>query len=239
MSGLWFVMPVLALIAGIMALAPLGAQVLRRGVVFMDLAIAQAAAAGALAALALTQEHRAWITQTAAAAAALTATGLVAWLARKRPAHREALIGLVYVTCACTALLMARLDAHGSEHLQALLAADVLWSGPREVGMMALCALGVALMGPRLQHDRWFYGAFALVVSLAVPVLGLFIVFAALIAPAVWHRSTQHPGRAIMLAVMAALAGMGLSWGLDAPSGPLVALSLAMTGLFSPDSVSR
>ena len=49
MSGLWFVMPVLALIAGIMALAPLGAQVLRRGVVFMDLAIAQAAAAGALA----------------------------------------------------------------------------------------------------------------------------------------------------------------------------------------------
>jgi len=46
---IWFLFPTLALLAGLLALAPLGAQVLRRGVVFIDLAVAQAAGGGALA----------------------------------------------------------------------------------------------------------------------------------------------------------------------------------------------
>ncbi|MFO0124956.1 MAG: hypothetical protein ACK52R_02105, partial [Betaproteobacteria bacterium] len=44
----WFLVPVAALMLGVLALAPLGAQVLARGVVFIDLAVAQAAAAAAL-----------------------------------------------------------------------------------------------------------------------------------------------------------------------------------------------
>ena len=164
----WFLAPVLALAAGVLALAPLGAQVLARGVVFIDLAVAQAAAAAALAALALA-DHPSWlVTQLTAATGALAAAALVAALARWWPEHREALIGLVYVGCACAALLIARQDAHGAEHLHALLAADVLWSGWPQVATLAGCALAVALLRRRLADDAWFFVAFALVASLAV-----------------------------------------------------------------------
>lgn len=226
----WALAPVLALAIGVLALAPLGAQVLARGVVFIDLAVAQAAAAAALAALAL-RDHPSWLaTQATAAGGALAAAALVAALARAWPAHREALIGLIYVACACVALLVARQDAHGAEHLQALLAADVLWSGWPQVATMAGCALGVALVRRRLRGDAWFFASFALVASLAVQVLGLYIVFAALIAPGLWQRAGWRPGQAAGLAVAAALAGLAASWAADAPSGPLVALALALCG---------
>lgn len=233
MTEVWFLAPLLALAAGVLALAPLGVQVLRRGVVFIDLAVAQAAAAAALAALAL-GDHPPWlVTQATAAAGALLAAALVAALARAWPEHREALIGLVYVGSACAALLVARQDAHGAEHLHALLAADVLWSDWPQVAVLAACAAAVALLHRRLVHDGWFYAAFALVASLAVQVLGLFIVFAALIAPGLWHRAGMRPGLSAALALAAALLGLGASWVFDAPSGPLVALALALCGLAS------
>lgn len=230
----WFLPPILALVAGILALAPLGVQVLQRGVVFIDLAVAQAAAAAALAALAL-GEHPAWIvTQLTAAAGALLAAGLVATLARTWPEYREALIGLVYVACACAALLVARSDTHGAEHLHALLATDVLWSGWPQVTILLGCASGIAIIGSkRLAYDSWFFTVFALVASLAVQVLGLFIVFAALIAPGLWQRTGLAMPLAIAIALAAALMGLAASWIFDAPSGPLVALALALCGAAS------
>jgi zinc/manganese transport system permease protein len=236
----WFLPPILALAAGVLALAPLGTQVLHRGVVFVDLAVAQAAAAAALAAMALGQ-HPSWIvTQLTAATGALLAAGLVAILARTWPEHREALIGLVYVACACVALLVARADAHGAEHLHALLAADVLWSDWPQVIILTVCASGVAIVGSaRLARDGWFFAVFALVASLAVQVLGLFIVFSALIAPGLWHRAGLGMSAATGIALAAAMVGLAGSWVLDAPSGPLVALSLALCGAASSLRIAR
>lgn len=233
MLDAWFLAPALALVAGVLALAPLGTRVLERGVVFIDLAVAQAAAAAAMAAMAF-GEHPAWIvTQVTAATGALLAAALVATLARRWPAQREALIGLVYVACACAALLVARQDAHGAEHLHALLAADVLWADWPQVGVLAACAALVAGVGPRLGRDLWFFATFAIVASLAVQVLGLFVVFAALIAPGLWRRAGHGAGLAMGLALAATMAGLALSWELDAPSGPLVALMLALCGAAS------
>ena len=67
----WFLAPALALCFGVLALAPLGAQVLSRGVVFIDLAVAQAAAAAALWAGAWIDHPSIWETQGIAAAGAL------------------------------------------------------------------------------------------------------------------------------------------------------------------------
>lgn len=232
-AELWFLAPALALVAGVLALAPLGTQVLQRGVVFIDLAVAQAAAAAALAATALGDHPTWWTTPLTAAAGALLAAAVVAGLARRWPAQREALIGLVYVSCACAALLIARADAHGAEHLHALLAADVLWSGWPQVAVLAGSAVAVALAGPRLSRDGWFFAVFAVVASLAVQVLGLFVVFAALIAPGLWRRAGHGAVAATAGALTAAVAGLGASWVLDAPSGPLVALALALYGAAS------
>ncbi len=229
MIEFWFLAPAAALLAGLLALAPLGAQVLRRGVVFIDLAVAQAAAAAALAIAALVDHPGWWTTQAAALAGALLAAALVAVLARRAPQQREALIGLVYVACACAALLAARGDPHGRERLGELLAADVLWAGWPQVAVMAGAALLAGLLRPWLARDAVLYPLFALAVSLAVPVLGLFVVFAMLIAPALWNG-----GRLATAGSLAAIVlGLAVSWAADLPSGACVALSLAAFGAAS------
>ena len=110
----WFFWPAAALVAGVLALAPLGAQVLARGVVFIDLAVAQAAALGVMVANALFDHPGSLPSQAAATAGALLCAGLVATVVRRWPAQREALIGLVYVAGATGALLAARAGRFGA-----------------------------------------------------------------------------------------------------------------------------
>lgn len=233
----WFLAPALALCLGVLALAPLGAQVLSRGVVFIDLAVAQAAAAAALWAGAWIDHPSVLETQGIAAAGALACAALVAALARRWPAQREALIGLVYVVGASLALLGARQNPHGRERLAELLAADVLWSGWWQVGALAVCAVLMTLLqrlsAHWLRRDAVFYIAFALVASVVVPVLGLFVVFVALIAPALWWRSGAAWWLAVSSTMMAAALGLSLSWWFDAPSGACVALALGAWGVAS------
>lgn len=229
----WFMLPVLALLFGVLALAPLGAQVLARGVVFIDLAVAQAAAAAALWVGAFV-DHPDWLTtQALAVAGALTCAGAVAFLSRRWPAQREALIGLLYVLGASVALLGARQDPHGRERLSELLAADVLWAQWPQVAVLVVCAAAVLLLGSKLACDRVFFPVFALVASLAVPVLGLFLVFAMLIAPALWLHAGATKGFAWAGAVTACGAGLAASWAFDAPSGACVALALSTFGALS------
>lgn len=237
LTSWWFAAPALALLFGVLALAPLGAQVLSRGVVFIDLAVAQAAAAAALWAGAFTDHPSVLETQLIAAAGALTCAAIVAFLARRWPAQREALIGLVYVMGASMALLGARQDPHGRELLSELLAADVLWASWWQVAVLGVCAMLMSALhrwGSRwMKRDAVFYVAFALVASLAVPVLGLFVVFVALIAPALWLRGAAPWWLALTGTCAAASLGLSLSWWLDAPSGACVALALGAWGVAS------
>jgi zinc/manganese transport system permease protein len=176
-------------------------------------------------------------TQVMAAAGALACAAVVALLARRWPAQREALIGLVYVMSASLALLGARQDPHGRERLSELLAADVLWASWWQVGLLGVCAVLMSLLQYRcsqwLCRDAVFYVVFALVASIVVPVLGLFVVFVALIAPALWFRSGATWWLAVGSTLAAAAVGLSLSWWLDAPSGACVALALGTWGLAS------
>lgn len=239
LSDAWWLAPAAALLAALLTLAPLGSQVLARGVVFIDLAVAQAAAAAALWAGAAAAEGPWWLPQLLASAGALLAAALVALLARRWPAQREALIGLLYVLGACAALLGARVDPHGRERLSELLAADLLWAGWPDAALMAGCAVAVVLLRRRLARDAVFYPLFALAASVAVPVLGLFLVFALLIAPALWRQAGLAGGPALLLAAAAGGAGLALSWALDAPSGACVAGALALLGLAAALHVRR
>jgi zinc/manganese transport system permease protein len=229
----WFLTPMAALLLGLLALAPLGSQVLARGVVFIDLAVAQAAAAAALWVAVVVDHPNAWTTQAMATTGAMACAAAVAWLSRLWPQQREALIGLLYVAGASMALLGAGQDPHGRERLGQLLAADVLWADWPQVMVLTACALAVAASRRWLQRDAVFYPGFALVASLAVPVLGLFVVFAALIAPALWQRAGLSAWLAGLGAVLASALGLLASWVLDAPSGACVALALSVFGVLS------
>lgn len=265
----WWLPPLLALALGLMALAPLGEQVLQRGVVFIDLAVAQAAAAAALWWIWWQDHPPAWSVQLAALAGALLAVVWVRQLARRHPDQREALIGLVYVLGAALAVLGASQDPHGREHLASLLAADVLWADwPQVAAMATLAGLGqlwrvwrrprpqawpaptaagqapAASAAPSAKrhtatdtavvNDVGFYLGFAIVASVAVGVLGLWLVFAGLIVPAWlrWQGWSLVRSAAALLAASA--AGLGLSSALDWPSGACVILVLALLGLLTP-----
>jgi len=242
----WWLAPLLALGLGLMALAPLGEQVLRRGVVFIDLAVAQAAAAAALWWIWWQDHPPAWSMRMAALAGALVAVAWVRRLARRHPEQREALIGLVYVLGAALSVLGASQDAHGREHLAELLAADVLWADwPQVATMAALAAIG--LLWHRLQArraekggapahaaDYGFYLWFALVASVAVGVLGLWLVFAGLIVPALLRWQGWRWRWCALAMLAASAAGLGLSSALDWPSGACVILVLALVGLATP-----
>ena len=231
--GTWFIFPALALIAGIVALTPLGVQVLRRGVVFIDLAVAQAAAAAVIwLQLAFHMEAPLW-EQLAATLGAVCASLGVAWVARKWSQQREALIGLIYVAGACMALLGASQHPHGRERLFELLAADVLWVDPWSIGALLVAAWAVLAIARKhwLSRDVFFYAVFAVVASVAVPALGLFLVFASLIAPALWIERGLRPWVAMLAASVSGLLGLLVSWLADTPSGPTVVLTLTTWGV--------
>ena len=119
-----------ALIAGILVVishVPMGQQVLARGIVFIDLAIAQVAGLGVITAHRFGVGVGGWTTQAAAVAAALAGALLLTWTERKRPEVQEALIGILFVLASTAQILVLANDPHGGEDLRDLLAGQILW----------------------------------------------------------------------------------------------------------------
>ncbi|MDX1497316.1 MAG: metal ABC transporter permease, partial [Salinisphaeraceae bacterium] len=111
----------------------LGRRVLERGIIFLDLTVAQVAALG-VTLVTLWHHHEGphgndWHIQLAATLSALLAAWLLAWT-EKRFAHvQEALIGSLYVLTACLTLLVLSGSAHGHQQMHDLLAGQILWVG--------------------------------------------------------------------------------------------------------------
>ena len=227
------------LAAGLLVLAthvPLGMEVLRRGIIFIDLAVAQVAGLGALAAL-LFEWEAPLAVQAAAAGAALAAALFLHWCERRRPAVQEATIGLLFVAAAAAGILLLAGNPHGGEHLQDLLAGQILWVGWAQLGNVAPLYAAVLLWwflgarGGRLA----FYAAFALTVTASVQLVGVLLVFASLIAPAL-AAAGRARGRlplAYGLGALAYAAGLALSARFDLPAGAAVVCCLAGVGFMA------
>lgn len=243
------VWPALVGLLALLSHAPLGAQVLRRGIVFIDLAIAQVAALGVLVAglwlpggdhahehggMAPTLTLLDLAGMLAGVAAAGGAAVGVAWLCRRWPREREALIGLVYIGAAALALLVVSADPRGVQKLAAMLGGDVLWVDAARMLPLLVATTGFLVLQRLrpgwLAREAGFYPAFAVLVSLSVPLLGLYLVFATLIVPALACRGRAAPWP---VAVGAAGYGAGLLLSLlaDLPSGPCIVLALMLAGV--------
>jgi zinc/manganese transport system permease protein len=225
-----------AFVAGLLVLAthvPLGAQVLQRGIVFIDLAIAQIAALGVIVAGSLGVEEHGLGVQAAAASAAVLGALLLTWTERRWPEVQEALIGVVFVLAATGGLLVLAHHPHGGEHLRDLLAGQILWVNTPQLavpaaGTMLILAL-LRGLGPRLGR-LGFYLLFALAVTASVQLVGVFLVFASLIVPALGVR--QYPAHwrlplAYAVGVGGYAVGLALSLLYDLPSGALIVWCLA------------
>lgn len=212
-------------VAGLLVLAthvPLGRMVLARGIVFVDLAVAQVAGLGALIAHWLGLDGTIGV-QALALAAALSSALLLTWTERHFAATQEAIIGTLFVGTASLELVLLAFDAHGAAHLRDMLVGQVLWVEPRELWPAAILALAVpaALRWTRALEKRWvFYAAFAICITASVQIVGVYLVFASLIAPAL-SRWQPH----IVGAAGYAL-GLGISALTDLPTGPCIVLAL-------------
>ncbi len=231
-----------AFVAGLLVIAthvPLGRQVLARGIVFIDLAIAQIAGLGVIAADAFGWEGQGWATQVAAGGAALAGALLLTWTDRRWPQVQEALIGVLFVLAACASVLLLSNNPHGGEHLKDLLVGQILWVLPADlqpVGALYAVILGLWYgLGARLGRTG-FYVLFALTVTASVQLVGVYLVFATLIIPALATR--RFPSRVALplgygLGVLGYAVGLVLSAWLDLPTGAVIVCALAVLGLAS------
>jgi len=229
-----------AFLAGLLVLSthvPLGMQVLSRGIVFIDLAIAQIATLGVIAADRVGFESDGWVAQAAAVTAALLGAALLTWTEKRWPEIQEALIGVLFALAACGGMILVANNPHGGEHLQELLSGQILWVGYKQLlPVVALNAVILGLwfwLGGRIGRFG-FYGLFAFAVTASVQLVGVYLVFASLIVPALACRA--YPPRRRLFAAYAVGAGgyalgLGLSTLLDLPSGPLVVWTLALAAL--------
>ncbi len=238
-SELSIILP--ALFASILVLSthvPLGTEVLRRGIIFIDLAIAQVAGLGVIAADLMGWEAEGYMVQVAAVSAALVAAFILHLTDRRFPDIQEALIGVAFVLAATLGVLLLAGNPHGGEHLKELLVGQVLWVTFDELVpaaiVSALILLAWYLIRDRLQGFG-FYAIFAFAVTVSVQLVGVYMVFACLIIPALATRGIERRGLRIAsgygVGMAGCLFGLLLTISVDLPAGAVIVLSLAVVAI--------
>lgn len=231
-----------ALMAGILVAVshvPLGQQVLARGIVFIDLAIAQVAGLGVTAASHFGLSIIGWGAQAAAGAAALAGALLLTWTERKRPEVQEALIGILFVLASTAQILLLANDPHGGDNLKELLAGQILWVSNAQLIRAAIVTAIFVLVWFRWRERIGrigFYVLFALVVTASVQLVGVYLVFTTLIVPAVaTHRLAAKHLLTIGYAVAfgSYIAGLAVSVVTDLPSGAVIVWTMALIALLA------
>ena len=229
----------------------LGLHVLRRGIIFVDLALAQVAALGGLVAFLVGLEPGTTAAALFSLVFALLGAALLAQLRPREgsPVPQEALIGLVYALASALALLLMSRAPEGADQLQETLTGALLWVRWETVGHAALtygiiAGLHFAVRKPLLRvstnhreaaaaglrvgwWDFFFYGTFAVVVTHSVATAGVLLVFVFLVAPAVLALLMFQSFRAQLLfgwgvGALVCVGGLALSYVGDLPTGPTV-----------------
>ena len=223
-----------ALLAGLLVTAthvPLGIQVLKRGIVFIDLAVAQIAGLGVIVADRLGFEPEGIAVQVAALGAALAGALALNWSDKRWPEVQEAIIGVTFVVAANAAILLLASNPHGAEHLKDLLVGQILWAQPAKLAIVAVLYAVILYLWHRW-HAR-FYVLFAFAVTASVQLVGVYLVFATLIVPAVASRHFERRRLVVAYAVSAVAyaAGLGVSLVSDMPPGPLIVCIMTLLGL--------
>ncbi len=227
-----------AFIAGLLVLAthvPLGMRVLTRGIIFVDLAIAQIASLGVIVAGLLGLEDNLYAVQGMAAGSALLGAALLTWTEHKRPQVQEASIGMLFVLAATLGILLMSRDTHSGEHLKDMLVGQILWVSTTQLIAMAIVTVALFLLWRAFSHrlgNLGFYTLFAVAVTASVQLVGVYLVFASLIVPALaTHRLRKYR---LVVAYGTGIAGYALglllSVAFDLPTGAAIVWAIAFSG---------
>ena len=214
--------------------APLGIEVLKRGIVFIDLATAQVVGL-AIIVLGLWIEEPSWLVrQSTSFAAGIGVALFFRWIERKSPDEQEAVIGSCFILAASVALLALADSPHGAEELRHVLSGQILFVDWSDIAAFApiygvVAALWLAV--PRTRTGAGFFILFALAVTASVQLVGVYVVFASLILPALAARSAGGYvlTRALASGIAAVAAAILISALADLPAGPFLVVCFAVS----------
>jgi len=226
-----------ALVAGLLVVAthvPMGQEVLDRGIIFIDLAVAQIAAVGVVLAIVMDWEN-VWSIQASAISMALIGAYLLSLTEKRWPKEQEAIIGVSFILTSSVGILLLANNPHGGEHIKALLAGQILWVDWIQIWLTLVVYAAILVIWFRFKSwlgPRGFYLLFAVNVTLSVQLVGVYLVFATLILPALATINTTHRKRLIngyLIGGGSYGAGLVMSAYLDLPTGALVTWILALS----------
>jgi len=248
-------MPFLACIMMSSILGYLGTHVLKREVIFIDIALAQIAAVGSIAAHMIFEAHGDSPTAYLCSfSCVLFAAGFYAFVrSRIFQISLEAVIGISYAIAAAAVLFLVGIAPGGHIHIQHVLSGSLLWVGWRQiiVSLVAFSAVGVCFYLIRkpiaeisnsyqkgavknLKVVFWdfiFYALLGVVITLSVQIAGVVVVFAYLIIPATISavfstRLRLQLAIVWITAIIASLGGLLFAYKYDFSIGPAIAMFL-------------
>ena len=229
----------------------LGLHVVKREVIFVDLALAQVATLGTCVALLLGHHFDDRITFWISLGVTFIGAGFFSWTrsSRKAAVPQEAIIGITFVVAAAGVILLLSRVAGGKEELEHLLTGDILNVTRGEIWQRGLLFAALAAFyatyhrrfalisedadaavasGIRVKlWDFLFYASFAIVVVSFVRIAGVLLTFAYLIVPAVCGTMLAESwSRRLVIgwivAVVASLLGLWTSFAMDLPTGAAI-----------------
>lgn len=238
MNAIDFSILIPAFIAGVLILLthiPLGIKVLERGIIFADLAVAQIAGLGVVVAGLAGYAEQPIFVQFIAAGSALLGAALLAYIEHFLPEVREASIGLLFILAASGGILLMSHDTHAGEHLKDLLVGQILWVSTTQLiatAVLSAAILSIWLMFRHRLGNFGFYALFALAVTASVQLVGVYLVFASLIVPALATHRIKHKRilAASVVGVTGYAAGLLLSVWLDLPAGAAIVWTMVLAG---------
>ena len=222
-----------ALVGGILVgtiCAVIGTYVVLRGLAFIGDALAHAAFPGVVIAYML----KANIYLGAAIFTVGTALG-IAFISRRARTSYDTTIGILFAGAFALGILLMSHDVHAGEHLKDLLVGQILWVSNTQ--LIATALLTVALLavwkGLRQRLGNFgFYALFAIAITASVQLVGIYLVFASLIVPAL--VTYRHTRRRYLFAYVVGIAGyilgLLLSVWLDLPTGAAIVWSMVLCG---------
>jgi zinc/manganese transport system permease protein len=237
-----------------------GIHIVRRGVIFVDLALAQVAAMGTTVAFLVGFPLEGGVAYLFSFGFALFGSAVFTLTrARNEVVPQEAIIGIVYAFATAATVLLVDRAPHGAEHIKYLLVGNILW-----VSWASIMRLGAVILAVSFFHyyfrDRFFtvsfdqelarkrgisvplwdflfYMSLAWVVTSSVHVAGVLLIFSFLIVPAVCGLLLSRNFRPVLLAGWSvgfgvSLVGSAVSYWWDFPTGAAIVCTFGVTLLF-------
>ena len=218
---------------------PFGREVLQRGIIFLDLAIAQIAAFGVVMANTVWLDKHGDVSHAyqtlIAIIAAITGSMALYQLRHLEIKVQEAIIGILFILAATGSILLLSADPHGGERLKEILVGQILWVQINDVIHLAIAYAIILALWFKLRTvlGAWIlYPLFATTITLSTQVVGVYLVFASLIIPCLATIKQQSPLlQTFVIGTLGYSSGLLMSALLDLPAGAAIVWCLSLIAL--------